>query len=234
MRVKQGISLRHVRWLPDGSQLAYLNAPDRRSVLMVRVVEYNAEAAGREEVSELFCLATTLLDCQAYPLQEVCGAYPDRWSAAETTIGENKTTITDAGPSSGLILRSREPGLARQEFWAWLAAAQLVRKAAAAARAAPGPVSSDQVSFTAMRQEAARSLAQTLVTASTSPAALARAAEAAARSALSALVTTGRGRSRERRRKYEPSFPHTARTLRTITGPATITIFRPVSTPDTS
>jgi hypothetical protein len=235
MRVKQGISLHHVRWLPDGSQLAYLNAPDRRSVLMVRVVEYNAEGVGREEVSELFCLATTLLDCQAYPAEEICGAYPDRWSASETTIGENKTTITDAGPSRGPILRSREPGLARQEFWAWLAAAQLVRKAAgAAASAAPGPVSSDQVSFTAMRHEAARSLAQTLVTASTSPAALAQAAEAAARSALSALVTTGRGRSRERRRKYEPSFPHTARTLSTITGPATITLFRPVSTPDTS
>lgn len=235
MRVKQGISLHHVRWLPDGSQLAYLNAPDRRSVLMVRVVEYNVEAAGRDEVSELFCLATTLLDYRAYPAREICDAYPQRWSASETTIGENKTTITDAGPSRGPILRSREPELARQEFWAWLTAAQLVRKASgtAAGRAAD-PVHSDQVSFTAMRHEAARSLTQTLVTAATSVDALTAAAATAARSALSALITTGRGRYRERRRKHEPAFPHTSRTIPAIAGPATIALFRPASTPDTS
>ena len=66
-------------------QLAFLDAPDRLSVLMV----YNVEVDGSDGVSELFCLATTLLDHQAYPAEAVVAAYPQRWSASETTIGEN-------------------------------------------------------------------------------------------------------------------------------------------------
>ena len=53
-----------------------------------------------------------------------------RLSAAETTIGEAKSTITDAGPSRGPILRSETPELVKQEIWAWLAATQLLRRAA--------------------------------------------------------------------------------------------------------
>jgi Insertion element 4 transposase N-terminal/Transposase DDE domain len=223
MRVKAGITLELVEWLPDGSYLAWLGVRDR---ILVRVVEYNVEVPGRDGVSELFCLATTLLDWQAYPATAVCEAYPERWSASETTIGENKTTITDAGPSRGPILRSEEPALARQEMWAWLAGAQLVRKAAcAAARAAGKPTSAGQVSFTAVRHEANRSMAQTLVTAATSPQALAAAAERAARATLARLVTTGRDRHSERRRKHQPRFPHTPTTTPTARGPATITFF---------
>lgn len=136
MRVKQGISLPAVPggWLSDGSRMSNLNAPSRRVAdrLPVRVVEHNVTVPGGETVSELYCLATTLLDHQRFPAEEVREACPQRWSASETTIGENKTTVTGAGPSTGPSLRSEEPDLVRQEFWAWLTGAQLVRKSGAA------------------------------------------------------------------------------------------------------
>jgi hypothetical protein len=236
MRVRQGISLPAVPggWLSDGSRMSYLNAPSRRVAdrLPVRVVEHNVTVPGGETVSELYCLATTLLDYQRFPAEAIREAYPQRWSASETTIGENKTTVTGAGPSTGPALRSEEPDLVRQEFWAWLTGAQLVRKSgAAAANTAAGntarPVTTDQISFTAMRREAARSMVQTQVTAATSPAVLARLAETASHAALSTLIVTGRQRHSGRRQKSRPRFPHTGVTTPTVTGPVTITRFHP-------
>lgn len=241
MRVKQGISLPAVPggWLSDGSRMSYLNAPSRRVAdrLPVRVVEHNVTVPGGETVSELYCLATTLLDHQRFPAEAIREAYPQRWSASETTIGENKTTVTGAGPSTGPALRSEEPDLVRQEFWAWLTGAQLVRKSGAAtltltaANTAAGntarPVTTDQISFTAMRREAARSMVQTQVTAATSPAVLARLAETASHAALSTRIVTGRRRHSSRRQKSRPRFPHTQVTTPTVTGPVTITRFHP-------
>ena len=235
MRVKQGISLPAVPggWLGDGSRMSYLNAPSRRVAgrLPVRVVEHNVTVPGPGggTVSELYCLASTLLDHQQFPAEAIREAYPQRWSASETTIGENKTTVTGAGPPTGPALRSGEPDLVRQEFWAWLTGAQLVRKSGAASTTAGGarPVSTDQISFTAMRREAARSMVQTLVTAAASPAVLARLAEAASRAALGTLIVTGRQRHSSRRQKSRPRFPHTQVTTPTVTGPVTITRFHP-------
>jgi hypothetical protein len=229
MRVKAGITLKLVRWLPDGSYLAWLG---KTNPILVRVVEYNVEVPGIDGVSELFCLATTLTDGQAYPATEICAAYPQRWSASETTIGENKSTITDAGPSRGPILRSQEPTLVRQELWAWLTSTQLLRKTAYTA-AQELNATTDHISFTATRHEANRSMTQTLVTATTTPQALAAAAQQAAHTTLTHLITTNRDRHSDRRRKYQPRFPHTATTTPTTHGPATITLFTP-SQPDTS
>ncbi len=113
MRLKAGISLELVQWLPDGSYLAWLGRTNPR---LVRVVEYDVDTPGG--VSELFCLATTLTDWQTYPAEQVAAVYPKRWTASETTIGENKTLVTDAGPSRGPILRSSEPALVIQELYA--------------------------------------------------------------------------------------------------------------------
>lgn len=235
MRVKQGITLPAVPggWLSDGSRMSYLNAPGRRVAdrLPVRVVEHNVTVPGPggETVSELYCLASTLLDHQRFPAEAIREAYPQRWSASETTIGENKTTLTGAGPATGPALRSGEPDLVRQEFWAWLAGAQLVRKSGAASTTADGarPVSTDQISFTGMRREVNRSMIQTLVTATTSPAVLAALAEATSRAALGTLIVTGRQRHSGRRQKSRPGFPHTQVTTPTVTGPVTITRFHP-------
>jgi hypothetical protein len=133
----------------------------------VRVAGHNVTVPGPggETVSELYCLASTLLDHQKFPAEAIREAYPQRWSASETTIGENKTTVTGAGPATGPALRSGEPDLVRQEFWAWLTGAQLVRKSGAASTTAGGarPVTTDQISFTGMRREVNRSMVQTLV-----------------------------------------------------------------------
>ena len=88
-------------------------------------------------------------------------------------------------------------------------------------------MTTDQISFTAMRREAARSMVQTQVTAATSPAVLARLAETASHAALSTLIVTGRQRHSNRRQKSRPRFPHTQVTTPTVTGPVTITRFHP-------
>ena len=149
-RVKAGISLPMEPgggWLPDGSRLTWLNAPSgkKEDRLPVRAAEHNAvlPRGDGEEVSETCTLITTLLDHQAAPADAVREAYLTRWSASETTFGEDKTTITGAGNrTSGPVLRSGSPRLVIQEAWAWLTATQLVRASAAAAlrsEAAAGP-----------------------------------------------------------------------------------------------
>jgi hypothetical protein len=90
--------------------------PDKRR-LTVRVVEYDVRKPDAS-TSQLFCLLTTLTDEQQYSKQDIADLYPHRWVAVETTIGETKSTITDAGPSRGPILRSETPDPVRQEIWA--------------------------------------------------------------------------------------------------------------------
>jgi len=58
-------------------------------------------------------------DYQAAPADQVRAAYLTRWSAAETTFGEDKSVITGAGNrTSGPVLRSGSPRLVIQEAWA--------------------------------------------------------------------------------------------------------------------
>jgi hypothetical protein len=111
-----GLPLQPGGWLPDGSRLTWLNAPSGRKAdrLAVRVSEHSAimpsgdgkRGDGKQEVSETCTVITTLLDHQAAPADQVRDAYLTRWSAAETTFGQDKTTITGAGNrTSGPILR---------------------------------------------------------------------------------------------------------------------------------
>ena len=233
MRIKAGVALHFVKWLPDGSYLAHLYSPDGKSKIELRVAEYDVTLPDGT-VSEVFCLATTLLDHEEHPQGEVGDLYKQRWSACETTIGENKSAITDAGPSRGPILRSGEPDLVRQEFWAWLIATHLVRKAAHAATRTTTGVDTDQISFTTMRHAATRSLAQSVVTATTSAAALAAAADRAARTALTNLVVTNRDRHSPRAQKHKPKFPHTSTTKPTTHGPFQVNLSQPPAPADTS
>ena len=139
--MKEGISLPSEPgggWLPDGSRLTWLNAPSgkKEDRLAVRAAEHNAVllCGDGEEVSETCTLITTLLDHQAAPADAMREAYLTRWSASETTFGEDKTAITGAGNrTSGPVLRSGSPRLVIQEAWAWLTATQLVRASTAAA-----------------------------------------------------------------------------------------------------
>lgn len=216
MRMKAGIRLPVVQRLGDGDYLSWVRGPDRRP-LTVRIVEYDVTKPDGT-TSELFCLLTTLIDEQRYPKQDVAGLYTQRWSAAETTIGENKSTITDAGPSRGPILRSETPELVHQEIWAWLTATQLLRRAAHAA-AVVGDTGTDEISFTTVRREAIRSMTQSQVTATTPAAARAEATDRAHRRILAGKVVTGRDRHSPRLQKWRPRFPHTSVRKSTSRGP---------------
>jgi transposase IS4-like protein/DDE family transposase len=232
-------------WLPDGSRLTWLNAPSGRKEdrLPVRVTEHNAvmpAADGSGAVSETCTVITTLLDHRAAPAEAVREAYLTRWSASETTFGEDKTTITGAGNrTSGPVLRSGSPRLVIQEAWAWLAATQLTRASEAAAlrsehaaaralrRRDHAPVTADEESFTAARHHMIRSMTSTQVTATSSLDALAAAAGSAARAILRVLNVPGRQRHSRRAQKARPKFPHTAATKHTVTGKPQITVFAP-------
>jgi hypothetical protein len=105
-------------WLPDGSRATWLNGPSGKKAdrLPVRAAEHNIvlPRGDGEEVSETCTLITTLSDHRAAPASAVREVYLARWSASETTFGENKSTIAGAGNrTSGPVLRSgssRKPG----------------------------------------------------------------------------------------------------------------------------
>jgi hypothetical protein len=234
-------------WLGDGSRMSYLNAPAGTTAdrLPVRVVEHNAmlPCGDGEQVSETYTLISTLLDHTVAGAEAIREVYLMRWSASETSFGEDKATLRGAGDrTSGPVLRSGSPRLVIQEFWAWLTGTQLVRASAvssvtgnAAARAlrrreTSGPVTTDAVSFSVTWDNAVRSMIQTKVTATTSLAELAALAGATARSALHTLIVTGRQRHSPRFQKARPKFPHTSVTKNTVTGVPAITRFAPNST----
>jgi hypothetical protein len=209
-------------WLADGSRVSWLNAPSGKKAdrLPVRVC--------------------TLLDEVMVPAGVLRDAYPNRWTASETTFGENKATITGAGNrTSGPVLRSGCPRLAEQEIWAWLAGTQLVRASEAAAlrseeaaaralrRTDARPVTADEESFTAAWHHAVRSMETTQVTASSSLAALAAAEDAAARACLHTLNIPGRDRHSPREQKARPKFPHTSATKQTVTGKYQVIVYAP-------
>ena len=246
-RVKEGISLPMAAgggWLPDGSRMTWLNAPSGKKDerLPVRAAEHNVllPCGDREEASETCTLITTLLDHEAAPAGAVREAYLTRWSASETTFGEDKTTITGAGDrTSGPVLRSGSPRLVIQEAWAWLTATQLVRASAAAAlnsqaaaaralrRKDSAPVTADEESFTAARHHAIRSMTWSEITASSSLAALAAAAGAAARAVLHTLNAAGRQRHSKRAQKARPKFAHASATKQTDTRKPQARVFAP-------
>ena len=248
-RVKEGISLPFSGpdrgWLPDGSRLTWLNAPSGRKAdrLPVRAAEHSVILPcgdGIGEPSETCTVITTLLDHEAAPADQVRDTYLTRWSASETTFGEDKATITGAGNrTSGPVLRSGSPRLVIQETWAWLTATQLVRASAASAlrseaaaaralrRRNRSPVTADEESFTAAWRHTIRSMTSSQVTASSSLQALAAAADAAARATLRTLNIPGRQRHSERAQKARPKFRHTAATKRTVTGKPQVTVFTP-------
>jgi hypothetical protein len=218
MRMKAGIRLPVIQRLGDGDYLSWIRTPDKRP-LTVRVVEYDVRKPDGT-TSELFCLLTTLTDEPRFGKQNIADLYSQRWVAAETTIGEAKSTITDAGPSRGPILRSETPALVHQEIWAWLTATQLVRHAAHAAAVA-GNVHTDEISFTTVRREAIRSMNQSQVTATVPAAARTEATSRTHRHVLADKITTGRDRHSTRLQKWRPRFPHTSTTKPTSRGPLT-------------
>ena len=102
----------------------------------IRIIAYRFD--GRDEI---YRLATTVLDPEQAPAEELAALYHDRWEI-ETTYDEIKTHLL--GP--GAILRSKTPELIYQEIdglmLAHYAVRRLIHEAAGTAREDP-----DRLSF---------------------------------------------------------------------------------------
>ena len=144
-RMSASFTLPVLEVLPDGTYISQLKPPRKKDgpPIRVRVIEYSVVTTDEngQEVSELFALATTLLDVEAYPAIELAQAYHARWQA-ETGIGDLKTTIR-GGPE--VVLRSKTPAGVEQEFWAMLCVYQAVRELIS--YAAPTGLDPGRVSF---------------------------------------------------------------------------------------
>jgi hypothetical protein len=135
IRLKSDIPLKRTsEILPDGSYRAELSGDG--VTVPVRVVEYFVDVEG-QDVPEMFCLVTDLMDWEEYPAPELAALYRWRWDGSETALREAKAPLRGAGPGTGPMLRSGSPDLVRQELAAWAAGTAMTRAVIlAAARAA--------------------------------------------------------------------------------------------------
>jgi hypothetical protein len=137
VRLKSDIPLKKISGiLPDGSYLAEISGDG--VTVTVRVIEYDVSVEG-QDVPEMYCLLTDLLDWREHPALELAGLYKWRWDGSETALREVKASLRDAGPSAGPMLRSGSPALVRQELAAWAAAGEMTRGVARAAAGAAAP-----------------------------------------------------------------------------------------------
>ena len=134
---------REVR-LADGSYLTtiYPSEKDRRhraNGCRLRAIEYRLE--GVADAEPLYRLVTTILDPARASAADLAALYHERWEI-EGALAELKTHLR--GPR--VVLRSKTPELARQEFWGLLLAHFAVRGLMheAALRAGEDP---DRLSF---------------------------------------------------------------------------------------
>jgi len=136
-RLKSDIPLKRITpILADGSYLAELSGDG--VTVTVRVIEYFVDVEG-QEVPEMFCLVTDLMDIDEYPAADLAALYKWRWDGSETALREAKASLDGAGPSAGPMLRSGSPGLVRQELAAWAAATEMTRGVARAAALSAAP-----------------------------------------------------------------------------------------------
>jgi hypothetical protein len=177
-RVKSGIRLPVRQPLPDGSWLSVANGTreahlrnmrnaNRRSRgsrlpqeegplpgdVTVRVIEFLITLACEDGTTrtERYRAVTTLPDWRRYPAAGLAAAYAPRWGI-ETAYREAKSYL-----AGGRVLRSRTPGLARQETWALLITYQAVRALICHAAAGTG-TDPGRLSFTTTLHAARRTL----------------------------------------------------------------------------
>jgi hypothetical protein len=233
IRVKSDIRLPRVGpFAPDGSYLATLSGSG--TTLTVRVIEYHVVLAGTT-TPELFCLITDLLDHLEHPADALAAAYRWRWDGSETALREAKSTLHDAGPGTGTMLRSATPALVRAEHAAWMVATELLHalRRVAATIAAPfakgpragQPAQARDLSFTTTRRTAIASITAGAATASLP-------ATTTLETITTSRVTTDRHRHRDRKIKTAQAFPHASHALATATIPAVIHVCG--ATPDTT
>jgi transposase IS4-like protein/DDE family transposase len=135
-RVKADLSLRLLRFLPDGSYLSVLINPRIRDktrrdrlveaaragrdlapeqAVVLRVIEYEVPDRDGDGKGELIALVTTITDPGTAPATQLAQAYQQRWEH-ETGNKQIKTQLR--GP--GKVLRSQSPDMVRAEIYGYL------------------------------------------------------------------------------------------------------------------
>ena len=222
IRLKSDIPLKRTSpVLKDGSYLAELSGDG--VTVTVRVIEYWVTVEG-QDVPELFCLVTDLMDIHEYPAAKLAALYKWRWDGSETALREAKASLRGAGPSAGPMLRSGSPELVRQELAAWAAATEMTRGVARAAAAAAAPARKGRrAGLPVQVREISQARARLAV----------KAAIRSGQAGYTALITElgkcrtviGRDRHRARKAKCASTFPHASRAdTVTRTAPAVITL----------
>jgi len=222
VRLKSDIRLEKISEIyPDHSYLARVSGDG--ATMTVRVIEYDVAVEG-QDVPEMFCLITDLLDWEEHPGPELAALYKWRWDGSETGLREAKATLHGAGPGTGAMLRSGSPLLIAQEIAAWACGTEMTRGVtrAAARAAAPArkgrraglPVRSRDLSLTRAR----RLILAAIRTGKTSY-------RAVTRQIAKYRVVTDRNRHRDRKSKSPSTFPHSGPKDRiTRIAPAVITM----------
>jgi hypothetical protein len=137
VRVKSDITLKRISEIyPDHSYLAEVSGDG--VTMTVRVIEYFIDIEG-QQVPEMFCLITDLLDWEEYPGPELAALYRWRWDGSETALREAKAPLHGAGPGTGAMLRSGSPVLIAQEIAAWAVSTEMTRGVARDAALAAAP-----------------------------------------------------------------------------------------------
>ena len=222
IRLKSDIPLKRVsEILPDGSYLAELSGDG--VTVTVRVIEYDVTVEG-QEVPEMFCLVTDLMDCREYPAAELAALYKWRWDGSETALREAKASLDGAGPSAGPMLRSGSPGLVRQELAAWAAGNEMTRGVARAAALAAVPAKKGRrAGMPVQAREISHSRTRRAVTAAIR--AGKTSCTALARELAKYRTVIDRNRHRARQAKCASTFPRAGRGgTATRTAPAVITL----------
>jgi hypothetical protein len=149
IRLKSDIPLKRTsQILPDCSYRAELSGDG--VTIAVRVIEYWVTVEG-QEVPEMFCLVTDLMDWEDYPGPELAALYARRWEGSETALREAKALLRGAGPGTGPMLRSGSPDLVRQEIAAWAAGTGMTRGVILGAALAAVPARKGRRAGTAVR-----------------------------------------------------------------------------------
>jgi hypothetical protein len=222
IRLKSDILLRRTsEILPDCSYRAELSGDG--VTVHVRVIEYDVEVEG-QEVPEMFCLVTDLMDWEDYPGPELAALYKWRWDGSETALREAKAPLRGAGPGTGPMLRSGTPGLVAQEIAAWAAGTAMTRAVILDAARAAVPARKGRRAALAVRPRDlsfARALRAVL-----SAIRLGRDCYHAVTSEIAGYRNVvDRGRHRARKSKSPSSFPHASgAAIVTRVAPAIITM----------
>ena len=137
IRLKSDVPLKRTSpILADGSYLAELSGDG--VTVAVRVIEYFADVEG-QDVPEMFCLVTDLMDIQEYPGPGLAALYKWRWDGLGARAARGQGLAGRRRAGNRAMLRSGTPGLVRQELAAWAAGTDITRGVArdAALTAAP-------------------------------------------------------------------------------------------------